>query len=407
MFACLYVPNFAAEAVMRSESAALRKQPVAILDGTPPLVRVFAVNERARQAGVEIGMTKLQAEALPGIVLRQRSRLQEAAAHAALVDCCCALSPRIEEAADDTILLDIAGLERIFGPPAAIARELARRVADVGMEANIAAAANIEAAIHAARGFSGLTVIAPGEEADRLGPRPIEVLVSSFTVPSTEYRVPSKELRKCGTPSPPRAKAARAGDAGTAELPNCIGAENQFGNPANDQRPKTKDRRQKQQQRSCEQYKQELLDTFDRWGVRTFRALALLPPVAVAERLGQDGITLQKLARGEGLRTLAPTEPPLKFAEALELEYPVENLEPLAFILNRLLEQLCARLEARSLATNELRLTLELDDIADRQIGPSEDRIIGTTALASYKVFGGARLQSCRIATTRDDVFSR
>jgi len=36
-------------------------------------------------------------------------------------------------------------------------------------------------------------------------------------------------------------------------------------------------------------------------------------------------------------------------------------LEPLAFLLGRLLEQLCARLEARALATQELRLGLELE----------------------------------------------
>src|SRR5207248_9182599 len=108
------------------------------------------------------------------------SLLQEATAHRALADCCCVFSPRIEEAADDTILLDIAGLERIFGPPAIIARELAQRAVEVGMEANVAAAANIDTAIHAARGCSGVTVIAPGEEAGRLGSLPIEVLVTSF-----------------------------------------------------------------------------------------------------------------------------------------------------------------------------------------------------------------------------------
>src|SRR5438067_2737611 len=195
MFVCLYVPNFMAEAVMRSEPAPLREQPIAVLDGTPPLVRVVGVNERARQAGVEINMTKLQAEALPGLVLRRRSLLQEATAHAALVDVCCVFSPRIEEAADDTILLDIAGLERIFGSPATIARELAQRVAEVGIEANVAAAANIDAAIHAARGFSGITVIAPGEEAERLGSLPIEVLTASFAVASTSKRIESLSHR--------------------------------------------------------------------------------------------------------------------------------------------------------------------------------------------------------------------
>jgi len=53
-------------------------------------------------------------------------------------------------------------------------------------------------------------------------------------------------------------------------------------------------------------------------------------------------------------------EAPLIFEEAVELEYPIILLEPLAFLLNRLLDQLCARLSSRALATQELRLTLEL-----------------------------------------------
>jgi protein ImuB len=61
----------------------------------------------------------------------------------------------------------------------------------------------------------------------------------------------------------------------------------------------------------------------------------------------------------------------MKFEEALELEDPVELLEPLAFVMNRLLEQICARLAARALAANQLQLTLELaaheDDSAIEQ----------------------------------------
>jgi len=45
----------------------------------------------------------------------------------------------------------------------------------------------------------------------------------------------------------------------------------------------------------------------------------------------------------------------------MELEYAVTELEPLSFILGRLLNQLCARLAARSLATNELKLQLGLE----------------------------------------------
>src|SRR5207237_113332 len=69
-----------------------------------------------------------------------------------------------------------------------------------------------------------------------------------------------------------------------------------------------------------------------------------------------------QLARGSISRTLVPVEPPLIFDEAVKLDYPLMLLEPLTFLLSRLLEQLCARLGARALATQELRLRLELEN---------------------------------------------
>ena len=75
------------------------------------------------------------------------------------------------------------------------------------------------------------------------------------------------------------------------------------------------------------------LEILERWGIRNFRALAALPEIALSERLGQEGIRLQQLARGCSSRTLVPVEPPLNFTEAIELEYPLVLLEPLAFLL--------------------------------------------------------------------------
>src|SRR5438874_7819607 len=106
----------------------------------------------------------------------------------------------------------------------------------------------------------------------------------------------------------------------------------------------------------------QILDTLSRWGIRNLRALAALPEIALSERLGQEGVRLQQLARGATSRTLVPVEPPLVFEEAIELEHPLVLLEPLAFLLARMLEQLCARLSARALATQEIRLQLELDN---------------------------------------------
>ena len=107
-----------------------------------------------------------------------------------------------------------------------------------------------------------------------------------------------------------------------------------------------------------------LLETLDRWGIRNLRGLAALPEVSLTERLGQEGLRLQQLARGTASRTLVPVEAPPIFEEAVELEHPIILLEPLAFLLNRMLEQICARLGSRALATQELRLTLELENFS-------------------------------------------
>src|SRR5208337_26682 len=102
------------------------------LEGKAPLQKAFAVNENARRAGVDPGMTRLQIEACAGLVLRARSLPQEAAAHAALLDCAQSFSPRVEAAGCDTIVLDLAGLEPLFGPLPKIARALSRRASNLG-----------------------------------------------------------------------------------------------------------------------------------------------------------------------------------------------------------------------------------------------------------------------------------
>jgi protein ImuB len=106
---------------------------------------------------------------------------------------------------------------------------------------------------------------------------------------------------------------------------------------------------------------QEVQETFALWGIRTFGDLARLPLAGVAERLGQDGVRLQKLAQGKTDRRLNLVRPPIGFEQSLDLEHPVSELEPLSFILSRLLNQLCANLHDHALATNELKLRLILE----------------------------------------------
>src|ERR1700722_13712075 len=165
MFACIFIPDFPAQALIRVEPS-LRTCSVAVLSGRPPLEKVVALNERARQTGVEIGATKSRLEAWANLVLRARSESQETSAHAALLDCAQSFSPEVEDTAPGTVLLNLARLEPLLGPLPKIAHDLARRVSQMGLEANIAVAANPDAALLAARGFPGVTLISEGREAE-------------------------------------------------------------------------------------------------------------------------------------------------------------------------------------------------------------------------------------------------
>src|SRR4051812_38717845 len=296
MFACIYIPNFSIAAALRAEPE-LHSHPVAIFAGKPPLEKLIAVNEYAKRLGITPTMTKAQAELCSELALRPRSPLQENSTHAALLDCAQSFSPYVEDAACDTVLLNLAGMGSLFGSISKICRAISDRAVALGLSANVATASNPDAALLAARGFPGTTIIPVGKEAEQLGPLPTAVL---------------------------------------------------FNDRLEGEGKKTAD---------------NLVETLDRWGIHNLRALAALPEIALSERLGQEGLRLQQLARGTASRTLVPVEAPLVFEEAVELEHSIVLLEPLAFLLNRLLEQLCARLASRALSTQELRLTLELSNL--------------------------------------------
>ena len=55
-------------------------------------------------------------------------------------------------------------------------------------------------------------------------------------------------------------------------------------------------------------------------------------------------------------------EPVQGFEKSVELDDPVDLIEPLSFIIAGLLNQLCASLQASALATNELRFRLRLEN---------------------------------------------
>jgi protein ImuB len=221
-------------------------------------------------------------------------------------------SPLVEQTAVDTVIIDVDGCELLFGSAYGLANEVANRAVKpkdaggLGCKVNVALAGNPDTAIYAARFFKGITFISPGEELNCLGELPIEQL---------RFR---------------RKSQGETFDIGHWTL--------DFGEI------------------------EEILETLRVWGVRTFSDFAALPVTGISERLGQVGVKLQQLASGKTERHLKLKQARPRFENSIELEHPIIQLEPLSFLLARLLNQICANLHAYALATNELNLHLKLED---------------------------------------------
>ncbi len=232
-------------------------------------------------------------------------------------------SPRVAWVEPHALAIDLHGLERLFGQPRTIGEELRRGLAHAGLETHVAIAATRTAARLLAHARAGLTVIDPGAEAAALAPLPMALLPCLLgEAPSTDQ-------------ASPRASARFYRTSPVQEI--------------------VKPRR-----RRSPTPVSDLLLTFRRWGLRTLGDLAALPGPDLAARLGAHGPALQALARGEDPAPMVPLVEEERFEARLELEWPIDGLEPLSFVLGRLCEPLCAHLDRRGRAAAVLHVELKL-----------------------------------------------
>ncbi|MGE3509366.1 MAG: hypothetical protein AB7N65_10830 [Vicinamibacterales bacterium] len=242
---------------------------------------------------------------------------------AVLLELAQAFSPRYERHGDALMSMDVTGLERLMRPTAAgggsagvsrggdcawrtIGEELLRSAMARQTRLHVAVAGTRTAALVLAHARPGLTIVPPGQEAAALASVPLTVLghVAGSVVPPV-----------------------RTGSRATLD-PAAQSA--------------------------------EVMRTFTRWALRTLGDLAALPAAALTARLGRPALVWQAIARGDDVRPLVPTEPEERFEETLDLEWPIEGLEPLSFVLTRLLEPLSTRLERRDRGAAVLHVLLAL-----------------------------------------------
>jgi protein ImuB len=104
----------------------------------------------------------------------------------------------------------------------------------------------------------------------------------------------------------------------------------------------------------------EMREILARWGIRDLAGLVGLGREALAERLGSEVLPLLTQAEGTAERPLRCRPPRESYGEGVEFEQEIETLEPLLFMLRRLLEQIACRLEATYLVAARLSLRLGL-----------------------------------------------
>jgi protein ImuB len=311
--ACIFVADFPIAAIIRTNpelrerAVALCQMPVnmgkPVASGHPQAhSRLSQVSAPARASGLRPGMTVAQARALiPDVIIAYLSPTAERAAIDALIDVAESISPIVEEGEPGCIWLDLTGAERSF--------RHARAVED--HEDTIEHAIAEEIIRRAGRiGLEASTGIAPSKETSYLAAR-------------------------CGGARIiPHEKEREFLDWMPIDLVG-LGS-NERGD--------------------------DVETMFKRLGIRRLGDLARLDGNAVGSRFGNRGVELVRLARGEGSTTVTARPRAEMFAEAIELEYGLENLEALDFVLRAMIGRLTERLALRGLAAGDLTLSLGLSD---------------------------------------------
>lgn len=299
--ACFYVPMFVLAARLRSEPDLLNEA-VGIVEGNGNNAHIVAATRRARKKGIQPGLSLAQARTLlPKLIARGRDSECERTAQEALLEVAETFSPRVEDAGEGVVFLDVTGMERHFAdddesgngqlttdnksPELRLARAALRACDAISLPARVGIAGSKLAARVAAELPKSPTVVAPGEEATFLAPLPLTRL--------------SPEL--------------------------------------------------------------EAAAMLHRFGLSSIGDLARLPESEIASRLGEVGRELHWAARGIDPRPLMPRPLPPEFREGMELEWPLVALEPFLFIANAALDRLSKRMEIQGFACKRLEFTLTLD----------------------------------------------
>lgn len=239
------------------------------------------------------------------------------------------------------VLLDTSGLSRLFGRANDLGDHLHCAASGCDREISVALAPTAIAAILLALGRPGLSVTTPDHQLRALATLPIDLLHDAECVRAHVGAADAAQaianpqhpqsVLTAGWAHPRDAHQGSRTRAGRAEALRTGRAE-----------PNTSAAARKARQ--IDGHARDTLAVLRRWGISTLGELAALPRPDVFARLGERGTRWQRMACGEDERPLVPWVEEDRYEAMLDLEWPIEGLEPLSFVLARLFEPLIERL---------------------------------------------------------------
>ncbi|MCC7009069.1 MAG: hypothetical protein IT184_09655 [Acidobacteria bacterium] len=211
-----------------------------------------------------------------------------------------ACSPRVARHAA-AVIADVSGCARTIGPPAVIAHEVRALASSHALTVSIGVAPTVTAAWLVAEAHAGATVVAPDAVLRTLAPLPLSTLAPLVDLDPAVARDPAIRTLY-----------------------------------------------------------DERLALFEQWGLMTLGGVAALPRRDVHARMGAVGVTLHQVASGEDAFQFVPIDEVPPFVAGTTLEWPIDELEPLAFVVARLADEVAASLVRADRGAIVLRTRLRL-----------------------------------------------
>ncbi len=311
--ACLLIPDLPLRAELRAHPD-LTGQPLAIATGPDARAEIIACSPEAAALGLSTPCSVGQARSLSSqITIHVASPALERTTRGALRDIALSFSPRVALAprsagiftCEGAVFLDATGVSSLHHSEAGFAAALSARAQALGLPGTVAIASSRSTA---------------------------KIVARKLAIPVLTETAGSGRNAEGGGKEPACCILTRSDEAKTlALLPIDLL------DPGD-----------------------ELAQKLTRFGVHNVSDLLALPQRALAQRLGPDILHLVARARGQEAEPPLPEPRDTRLREAIDLDYPIEMLEPLSFVLRGMLTRLTERLLLRGLASGPIDLDFDL-----------------------------------------------